>query len=85
MERFHYFSIIIVVPKHFQWLPCEPPNLSNVNEDISRNIEGQQILLLWGMDNKGDPINDSWILNVNTMTWKQVNCVSLHSLSVCLS
>ena len=36
-------------------------------------IKEQQLLVLWGMDNNGDPCNDvAWILYTDTMTWKQV-------------
>ena len=31
-----------------------------------------QVFVLWGMDENGDPISDAWILDVDSVSWKEV-------------
>lgn len=66
------------------WLPCLAPDLSSGGDHVGGcgdHVGGcggdvdPKLLVLWGMDNDGDPINDAWILNVNTLTWKKVSAV----------
>ena len=55
--------------KPHTWLPCLTPDLSVVEEMVGLD---PKLLVLWGMDNHGDPVNNSWILNVATLAWEQV-------------
>lgn len=66
--------------RRFEWLPCEPPDLSPSSGQVYR--VDPKLLVLWGMDNNADPIHDAWEFNVNTLTWKQV---FLHSTSYVLT
>ena len=53
----------------FAWLPCPVPDLSNPDGLFI----DPKLLVLWGMDNNGDPVDDAWVLNVNNCTWEKVN------------
>ena len=55
----------------FDWLPCQPPDLSPP-EDDDLVCEDPKIFTLWGMDNNSDPVQDAWSFNVNSLTWKKV-------------
>lgn len=57
--------------KH-SWLPCLEPDLSCGDVSSERLCVDPKLLVLWGMDNAGNPVDDVWILNVNTLTWKKV-------------
>ena len=61
----------LVVPKHFDWLPCSPPDLG-LPLSSSPNIKEQKLLVLWGMDWTADPIGDAWILKISSLTWEKV-------------
>ena len=52
------------------WLPCATPDLSGGQEDM-KEVD-PKLLVLWGMDNDGEPVGDVWMLNVNSLTWKKV-------------
>ena len=56
--------------KSHPWLPCFTPDLS-VAEDRRLGLD-PKLLVLWGMDNDAEPVNDAWILNVTTLTWEKV-------------
>lgn len=58
------------VPKHFDWLPCDPPELGLPLP--SSNIKEQRLLVLWGMDQNAEPIGDAWILQLSSFTWEKV-------------
>lgn len=62
------------------WLPCRAPDLSS-GRDTAVGGSGTRVdphlIVLWGMDNNSDPINDAWILNVNSLTWKKVDLQGL--------
>ncbi len=67
------FSITLqqsLCTKVFNWLPCTTPDLAPCEPTVSVD---PKLIVLWGMDNDADPINDSWELNVNTLTWKQIH------------
>lgn len=54
----------------FHWLPCSPPDLLPIH--LSSSLR-PRLLLLWGMDNTGDPVPDCWILELDPITWKRVD------------
>ena len=60
------------IPTQFNWLPCQPPDLTAHSKTMNI-IKEQQLLLLWGMSVDGNPCDDSWVLHTNTMTWEKVN------------
>ena len=36
------------------------------------SLQEPKLLVFWGMDRETEPINDAWILNVDTMKWEKV-------------
>ena len=53
----------------FDWLPCLPPDLSPACNFPSLR---PCLLLLWGMDNGGQPVADCWTLQLDPISWKRV-------------
>ena len=64
------FMTSLVVPKHFDWLPCDAPDLGLPLP--SSYIKEQRVLILWGMDQWAEPIGDAWILQLSSFTWEKV-------------
>lgn len=64
-------------PRRIDWLPCTPPNLSS---SCTSSTLRPRLLLLWGMDNEGDPVPDCWTLELDPITWKKV---TVPAISVC--
>ena len=58
-------------PKKFDWLPYQPPNFVLSSPAREPGLEAQ-LLVMWGMDNNADPVNDGWILSLSSLTWRQV-------------
>ena len=52
------------------WLPCAPPDLSPSHP---LPLLHSRLLLLWGMDNSGDPVADCWMLELDPIMWKKVD------------
>ena len=50
-------------------------------QDPSKLLADQEpkLLVLWGMDQDAEPINDAWILDVVSMKWEKVGC-HMHEL-----
>ena len=65
--------------QRIDWLPCTPPDLSPSSASSPLRLR-PRLLLLWGMDNEGDPVPDCWILELDPITWKRV---SIPAVSVC--
>lgn len=65
------------IPTQFNWLPCQPPDLTAHSKTMNI-IKEQQLLLLWGMSIDGNPCDDSWVLHTNTMTWEKFTLPSVH-------
>lgn len=56
------------------WLPCVPPDLTPPPEECHQE---PRMFVLWGMNNDADPLSDAWILNITSLTWKEVqDCVT---------
>lgn len=53
----------------FNWLPCAPPDLL---PSCSSSTLRPRLLIMWGMDNNGDPVPDCWILELDPITWRRV-------------
>lgn len=54
----------------FDWLPCAPPDLL---PSSSSSPLRSRLLVLWGMDNVGDPVPDCWLLELDPITWKKID------------
>ena len=52
-----------------EWLPCDPPDLTPPPEECHQE---PRMFVLWGMNNDADPLSDAWILNISSLTWKEV-------------
>ena len=37
------------------------------------SIGHHQLLVLWGMDQQAEPLNDVWLLDIDQLLWKQVS------------
>jgi len=64
---------------HPSWLPSSsPPDLCGAGEDEEKGVGrgavvvDPKLVVLWGMDNEGDPVPDCWVLNVTTLMWEKV-------------
>ena len=64
-------------PLRLDWLPCTPPDLSS---SCTLSPLRPCLLLLWGMDNQGNPVSDCWTLELDPITWKKV---ALPTMRVC--
>ena len=40
----------------------------------------QKLLVLWGMDQRAEPINDIWLLDIEEMKWSQVSSLATRCL-----
>ena len=67
-----------VLERKHSWLPFLAPDLSMSVKSLDEACVDPKLLVLWGMDNNGDPVNDVWILNVNTLTWKKVRIIRMY-------
>ena len=66
----------VAVAKELHWLPDHVPDLSSKSSVATNKfLKEQQLLVLWGNDNNGDPVKDSWILRIarNNLKWEKVN------------
>ena len=42
----------------------------------------QKLLVLWGMDQQAEPINDIWLLDIEEMKWHQVSSLATQGFLV---
>lgn len=60
------------VSSHFEWLPCSPPDFSAPIVGGDFHCVDPKLLVMWGCDNDSEPIQSSWVLNVNSLSWNKV-------------
>lgn len=63
-------SCTVCLTKRFDWLPCPPPHILPCH---LFSLLRPRLLLLWGMDNGGNPVPDCWMLELDPIAWRQVN------------
>ena len=69
-EQVHSTSFSQTHTKRCDWLPCPPPDLLPCHP---YPLLRPRLLLLWGMDNGGDPVPDCWMLELDPIAWKRVS------------
>ena len=75
-ENYNFVSLYVAVAKELHWLPDHVPDLSGKSTVVTNKLlKEQQLLVLWGNDNDGDPVKDSWILHIagSNLKWEKVN------------
>ena len=55
--------------RRLDWLPCPPPDLLPSDRSLSLR---PRLIVLWGMDNEGEPVPDCWMLQLDPVAWSRV-------------